>query len=224
MCIPSPEAVMASKATVRLANWQRHRDDPDYGEPYHHHDEYVDGSILTRAHIVAHFGQSIRQGVTSAIKWGYPRGITSRGQWTGLSAAFRSDDLVREIEALRAEPPRSATEIIQRLNHHVAGVGAATTSKLAYFAGVSAIEGRCLIYDSMVRRAIRARSDPEFADLKQIIGERDGDLLPYQHAATYGRYLQAAHAMAARLGVQGDQIELFLFIGRENAAALPPYP
>ena len=224
MCFPNPEAVLASGGKLKLANWDSHRDHACYGgQPYAHYEEYADKQDLTRVTVFADFDVSIRKGIISAIKWGYPSGAVRRN-WKGLSHAFRSDGLVREIEAMRNEPACSALEIAKRLNRAVKGISTATTTKLAYFARLEAAEGPCLIYDSMVRRAISARCDPEFADLKRIIGSRSGDLLPGQHATTYAAYLKAARAMAEGQNVQGDQIELFLFIGRENAAALPPYP
>lgn len=215
---------MDSNATVRLANWHKHRDDPRYDQPYPHHDEYADGQMLRRADVFAHFDQSIRKGIVSAIKWGYPRGRMPGGRWHPFSSAFRVKAFERHLEELQAAESRSATAIIATLNEVVPRIGTATTSKLAYFAGVTAAEGRCLIYDSMVRRAIRVRTDPEFAELKAMIVRRTGDLPPAEQVNTYGFYLQAVHGMAERLGVQGEQVELFLFLGRANAAALSLTP
>jgi hypothetical protein len=145
------------------------------------------------------------------------------GRWQPFSCAFRSTDFESYIEIFQTGGARPATEIVTRLNGVLPRIATATTSKMAYFAGLVADEGACLIYDSMVRRAIRARSDGEFTALKAIITRRKADLLPSEQAETYGLYLAATHAMAARLNVQGDQIELFLFLGRENAAALSPH-
>ncbi len=221
MCIPGLGQVMASHATVKRANWRRHREDPRYGQPYPHHDEYADGSILTRADVFGHFGQSIRKGIISAVKWGYPRGRMPGGRWQPFSCVFRTAAFGRIVEEVRsADSPQPATTIITTLNGVLPRIGTATTSKLAYFAGLTATEGPCLIYDAMVRRAIRVRSDPEFKELKSKIARRARDLLPAEQASTYGLYLQATHAMANRLGVQGEQVELFLFLGRANASAL----
>lgn len=223
MCIPSVEAVQASGSHFRCAAWHRHRTDLDYGgQPYEFVNDYQDGMWLSRADVFNHFGQSDRKGVISTIKWGYPKG-TARGNCKGFSDAFRSDRLVSAIAELRQNGPIPAAQLIAALNEQVTGISTSTTSKIAYFAGLEATEGACLIYDRMVCRAILCRSDPEFMQLRNILQQRDGDILPYQQVRTYGLYLTAAHAMAQRLGVTGAQIELFLFIGRENAAALPPY-
>jgi hypothetical protein len=224
MCIPSCSEVQSNNASVVWNNWENHRTDEDYGgRPYDYWDQYPNDLDLSRSDLFGHFNQSTRRGIISTIKWGYPRGKTPGGTWMGFSTAFRSDDLVNSIDTLQNSAARSAVSLVRRINRSVDGIGTATTSKLAYFAGLTTAEGPCLIYDSMVRRAIRVRGDKEFAALRQIVANRPvgQDLSPAQQIKTYGEYLRATHAMAKRLGVNGDQIELFLFRGRENADELP---
>ncbi len=218
MCVPKMDALLASGGRLVLDRWKDHL----FPTPYPHYADYValDGQMIDRSLVFTHYAEAPQKGITSAIKWGYPRGKLRRGMSDGFGRAFRSTELVDVIEGLRKTPDVTAPKLVSKLNRVVAGIGTSTTTKIAYFAGLSTKQGPCLIYDSMVRRAIRARSDPEFADLRKIIAREKDDLPVHKQASTYGDYLTATHAMADRLGVRGEQVELFLFIGRDNAAAL----
>jgi hypothetical protein len=222
MCVPKMDALLASGGRLVLERWKDHL----LPTPYPHHADYValDGKMIDRSLVFAHFEEDSQKGITSAIKWGYPKGKLRRGMSQGFGRAFRSKELVVEVEELRKTPDLTAPKVVRKLNKVVAGIGTSTTTKIAYFSGLSTKEGPCLIYDSMVRRAIRVRSDPEFADLRKVIAREKDDLPVHKQASTYGDYLTATHAMADRLGVRGEQVELFLFIGRDNAAALSLTP
>ena len=230
MTIPSAEDVMESVTVERfqLRNWKKHRDDelyPPGGYPFFASYAEYNGQRFTRRIVFEHFAQSAAKGVISAIKWGYPNGGRPGGIWRPFSAAFRSTGYVDAINELRVTPAPSAFAIVSRLNRIVPGVGTATTTKIAYFArlkssdGPGSVEIECLIYDSMVRRAIAHRHDPDFVDLRSELIHLLRDISPAAQEATYGLYLQSVHAAALRHRVRSDQIELFLFrFGR----GLPP--
>lgn len=218
--IPSLEEVAGSVTdeAFRLKNWQKHRGGRDENEPlYPHADEYGgrDGRAFTRADVFADFDDATEKGVISTIKWGYPKGGRPGGAWHSFSDAFRqSSQYAQAIDELRANP-QSAETVLVTLNRIVPGVGTATTSKIAYFAKLAANEGTCLIYDSMVRRATLASSDPAFGDLRSVLEGSKNDISPQAQERTYGLYLRAVGDVAARLNVTSPQVELALFrIGR----------
>lgn len=225
MTIPSFDDVMASVTdeAFNLRNWAKHRDDPRHKTgPYPFHDAYAafDGQRFTRRHVFEHFGQSPAKGVISAIKWGFPRGSGPGGKWHAFSDAIRTSGYVAVLEEVAALPSASPVTIVSRLNAVVSGIGTATTTKIAYFADLKARsasmpERGCLIYDQMVRRAIRKCEDPEFAELSAILRETPRDIWAAKQVATYGLYLEGAHLLAKRHKVTPAQIELMLFrVGR----------
>lgn len=205
----------ATDERYRDRNWNKHRSDVNFGgSVYDHSADFsaLDQQRFTRQMVFDHFATSDRKGVISAIKWGYPKGSLPGGKWRSFSAAFRSTAIAECIAELRATPA-TAVSTVANLNACVAGIGTATTTKLAYFAGLGTIEGhQCLIYDSMVRRAIRAIHMPEFAELAAIIRRTPRDLTPRQQEETYGLYLAGVHQLAADQEVAPDAIELSLFL------------
>lgn len=202
----------ATDESFRLKNWRKHRDDERHGSPYQHAADYgaFDGKRFTRAIVFEHFDTSDLKGVISTIKWGYPKGSLPGGGWHAFSDAFRSPSFSEALTALRATP-RSADETVTTLNRCVKGVGTATTTKIAYFARLTTAEGPCLIYDSMVRRAIAHSTEPEFADLKATLNRSKRDLAPGQQEHTYGLYITSVIAAAERRGVTPEVVELDLF-------------
>lgn len=207
----------ATDESFRLKNWRKHRDDERHGAPYQHAADYdaLDGQRFTRAIVFEHFDASDLKGVISTIKWGYPKGSLPGGSWHAFSDAFRSSSFSDALNSLRAQP-RSANETVAMLNRCVKGVGTATTTKIAYFARLTTNEGPCLIYDSMVRRAIAHSAEPEFANLKATLNRSKRELTPAQQERTYGAYITGVIAAAKRRGVTPEIVELDLFMsGRQ---------
>jgi hypothetical protein len=210
----------ATDESFWLKNWVKHRTDERHGSPYDHASDYdaLDGKRFTRAVVFEHFAESDRKGVISTIKWGYPKGSLPGGGWHAFSDTFRSPEFGGVLKALRAKP-RSGNETVAMLNKCVKVIGTATTTKIAYFARLRSDEGPCLIYDSMVRRAIAESPEPEFAELKATLTRSKGDLTPKRQEDTYGLYISSVMAAADRRGASPEQVELGLFTsGRE----LPP--
>lgn len=216
MPVSALNEVMSSGETYRPWNWKKHRDHDIYPTPYPHWTDYPELARLERHHVFTDFGTSLTKGTISAIKWGYPKGGLPGGRWKMFSTAFRSGAFEAKIVELRQKPDLSAVEIITALNSVQPGIKTATTSKLAYFAGLVAREGPCMIYDAMVRRAIRVRNDPEFAALRALLPVRDLTVLQQQE--TYGCYIQGLEAMARRCGTTPVQVEHFLFVVRQGGA------
>lgn len=207
----------ATDESFRLKNWIKHRNDERHGSPYDYASDYdaLDGQRFTRAVVFDHFAASDTKGVISTIKWGYPKGSLPGGGWHAFSDAFRSSSFGEALTALRAMP-RSANETVATLNRCVKGVGTATTTKIAYFARLMTNEGPCLIYDSMVRRAIAHSAEPEFANLKATLNRSKRDLTPSHQEGTYGLYITSVIAAANRRGVTPEVVELDLFTSGRN--------
>ncbi len=211
----------ATDESFRLKNWIKHRDDERHGSPYEHASEYesLDGQRFTRAAVFDHFATSDTKGVISTIKWGYPKGSLPGGGWHAFSDAFRCSSFGDVLKALRTRP-RSANETVAMLNGCVKGIGTATTTKIAYFARLTTHEGPCLIYDSMVRRAIAHNAEPEFADLKARLNRSTRDLTPVQQEGTYGLYIASVLAAAERRRESPEIVELDLFTSGRLLPAL----
>lgn len=218
--IPTREDVSESVTREKFhwGNWERHRTDvryPPIRYPYWEDYRALEGRRFTRQHVFAHFGESTRKGVISSIKWGYPTGGRPGGVWQPFSSAFRSDCLSDEVQTLRDGAPLLPKEIVFRLNRTLGGVGTATTTKIAYFARIRAYVGTetvsCLIYDSMVRRAIIQRHDEQFCELKDVLSRYRNDISPILQEQTYSLYLESVYAAAAAFKISAEQIELFLF-------------
>jgi len=223
--VPMPDktnvAQSATRDAFRYANWQKHRLDPRYNRTYPFADDYaeLDGQRFTREQVFADFNRSLDKGIISSIKWGYPTGGKPGGGWMAFSEAFRCPTFGKAIQAFRKTRSSSAHMLVSSLNSLVSGVGTATTSKIAHFAGLMVVGGgqelRCLIYDSMVRRAIKRLKIPEFEQLKSTLAIRKADIPPAIQELTYGSYLVAVEAFARCHSVEVDQVELWLFkVGR----------
>lgn len=206
----------------RSKNWIKHRTGLNGREEIYPHAadfEHLDGQLFTRTHVFDDFKVSIPKGVISTIKWGYPKGGRPGGPWLSFSNAFRTTDKFEAIIVdLKAEKA-SAEKVLKKLNGIVSGVGTATTSKIAYFAQLESEEGPCLIYDSMVRRAIVFSTDPALDEVRRELVRYKRDIAPPIQEATYGAYIRSVGKLADRLNVSPAQVELALFrYGRKQPA------
>lgn len=231
MEIPTREQVLESvtDAAFKTANWEKHR--RHYDRPYAYADAFddLDGGAFPRSRVFADFAVSDQRGVVSSIKWGYPRGGRPGGAWMAFSDAFRSSAHADAICHLR-KSRHTASDLIRTMNAVAEGIGTATTSKMVYFAKLRCEEGGCLIYDSMVRRALKLSCDPDIcedrhlAPIRKAVLNRERDLSPREQEDTYGVYIAALIASATERGVEPDQLELALFregrrIGKSKAAS-----
>jgi hypothetical protein len=219
--LPSNAEVMSSITVdiFSLANWKKHW---RAGEPYPGYREFTawDGRPLTRADVFQKFCEGDEVGILATLKWGFPRGAQRQAHGAFNRVIWAAGAFAEKLAEARRNPGLAASEIIRGLNEP--GIGASTTSKIAYFAGLRSSEGPCLIYDQMVRRAIRRLDDPEYSHLRAKLRRRNGDLTPSAQAETYGAYVTATHRAAKRLNVSSAQLELFLFrLGRAYTFSEP---
>jgi hypothetical protein len=221
IAIPTEIEVWESvtSASFRLDNWRKHLLDDRYGGhhyPYSQDFVALDSKPFSRRTVFKHFEESVSKGIISAIKWGYPTGGRPGGSWQAFSTAFRDMRYADLVGTLLAQEASLATSALVKLNAILPGIGTATTTKIAYFAGlkVEIEHGKiapCLIYDSMVRRAIKHGHEETFASLREVLNRHRRDLPPKQQQDTYASYLTCVCAFAEQRRVLPAQIELWLF-------------
>ena len=187
-----------------------------------------DGNKLYRRDVFAAAREDDLKGAVFALVWGYPAGHTdfrTRDQEVNLQAAMRNlEPVAHTIHSIRHYGCTDKNPL-KRLNENP-GLRTASTSKIAYFAGLEHKNSRCLILDQQVMRAILTEAYPELDDLRLALAKRD-------HAApfppgfesrmvdaprSYPVYISGMADLAARLDheFKVDEIERFLFeLGRE---------
>ncbi|MEY9741222.1 hypothetical protein ABIF65_000596 [Bradyrhizobium japonicum] len=210
---PTVTEMMSFGSEHNAKVWQKHRalmKDPSLLESVLQHCQSKTGK-LSRHHVFEIASTKPELGVIAAIVWGFPRGGTPGGRWKSFAHAF--DAALRFVELLAkfAAFATHATQAIEQLNQLVAGVGFATTTKIAYFAKTSFHEGPALIYDANVIKAITAAKNPftdAFPKTRSILGS--SNFYP-KATRSYGTYIEEASALAAHLQTTPDVIELALF-------------
>lgn len=183
--------------------------------------------VLTRGDVEAIFRRSHAAGVHATMVWGYPRGRFPGGR--GFARIFdQAETLGTLLATARAEtlPAGRICETFSSLANsdgHPIGMGPSTFTKLLYFAGVTAREGSCLIYDQRVMRAIAGSSlplpDDIWADTRRLLGPPVRHVPQGRHCASYGHFLKAAEDHGGRQSMTADDVELWLF---ENAPGVRP--
>jgi hypothetical protein len=187
----------------------------------------IEGSLL-RYHVRDAFQHSTHKGVIYSLVWGYPQGKTygmEDSKKENLKSAMRDPDLIVDmVDALRRFP-RSALDTVKLLNEQK-GLGIASTTKIAYFAGLDTRYGPCLIYDRQVTKALFKLPYRELADAKAALWadqKNDGpEKRMIDWAAgrdkSYSVYLDHAYQLARLVGrgTEGEDVERFLFVrGKE---------
>lgn len=186
------------------------------------------GKKLRRADVFAAAKESDEKGAIFALVWGYPDGHTdyrNRNLETSLQAAMGDiEGVARTIHSIRAYD-----DPVAKLNKHN-GLGAASTSKIAYFAGLEERGNQCLIFDMHVVRSILTQGFSELDSLRARMGL---PLIGNQYVKDFGGYVRkqvdkeanyrsyiegmAELTRALRYDFEADDIERFLFeLGKEH--------
>ncbi len=207
--------------------------EPEHGDPfkpaaweplenftlrYRREFEAIKGGILRR-HVFDKAQDNTLRGIWWALVWGYPGGKQAGDDKTLKRAMVNMESLAHEVDWLRKETP-DAAELLERLNQCRRGLSTASTTKVAYFAGLNTAQGKALIFDQQAIIAILTRGDPEFAPLlasKPFAkhahrSRKDRVNVALQQPAHYQEYVAHLHALAAQLGVKPDDIERFLYM------------
>ena len=143
------------------------------------------------------------------ILWGYPRGM--RGN--------HFSDLVRQMDLLESHLNvlRNSGNQISDWGSHWAkhfsnagsgaklmGLGLSTYSKYLYFLKTRVNGRRCLILDNVLIEVFKRRKFEEFASLQKISY--------FSAPKYYVQYLDLMESASAKLDVEMDQLEMFLFM------------
>lgn len=186
------------------------------------------GKKLRRADVFAAANESDEKGAIFALVWGYPDGHTdyrTRNRETSLQAAMGDiENVGRKIHSIKEE-----YEVVSKLNEHP-GLGTASTSKIAYFAGLKHYGNECLIFDMQVVRSILTQAYRELDMLREglkldLIGSSySGNFSKHvrdqvDDEAKYLAYIKCMPELRRSLGgeFESDDIERFLFeLGREH--------
>jgi hypothetical protein len=171
---------------------------------------------LTRQHVFDIGASDPAKGVIAAIVWGFPKGGLPGGQYKDFASVFcHAQKFADEIGRLGLDDNISPFEALSRLNSLQAGIGFATTSKLAYFARLKFHKMHALIYDANVIKAIKDDVlSGEFPNTRKLLGS--GKAFYHLGMPSYARFIEEANALATRTGVDPDQIEAKLFIAKAN--------
>lgn len=187
-----------------------------------------DGQRVTRADVFDLIAAKPRLAVMLTIVWGYPSGKINRHR-KPIDALFSNAGVVadRLAELQRAEP-LPAGALIRELNNRCGiGISTSTTSKLAYFFGLTTLEGACVIYDHRVINTIMEGTHLEFRGLRRTLpverlrNSRDLAIrlenARNQQTRSFAAYIATVNRLARRLSKLGpdvvtpDQVELALF-------------
>lgn len=209
--LPGRDAVLASGDVLNLNNWPA---------AFPFRDEFVagDGARFTRQDVFDAFDVSVEKGVIATILWGYQKGRLGGYGTQGIEAVFNDPKpLVDAVHRIRCTQELSSDEILRELNGAVLGISTSTTTKLAYFAGVTSADGPCLIYDIIVIRSLMNGPYAAFMGLGGVLPGNSRsdpmDAAKVRQHQTYGAYLARMSDVARSLGagIHPDQLELFLF-------------
>lgn len=209
--LPTRDAVLASGESLNLSNW------PD-DFPFRDEFASLDGARFTRQDVFDAFDTSVEKGVIATILWGYQKGRMGGFGTRGIEATFKDPKpLVDAVDRVRHAQQLTGDEVLRELNGAVPGISTSTTTKLAYFAGITSLDGPCIIYDTIVIRSLMNGPYAAFMDLSSVLpGKSRGDPMDaakFRQHKTYGVYLARMNDVARsfRAGIHPDQLELFLF-------------
>jgi hypothetical protein len=212
---------------INVENWRRYAASPEFRATFelildktrqlsvHPGSEH----IITRGDVADLLHQSPKDGVHATMVWGYPRGRFPGGR--GFSRIFDNAERLGELLTKARTERLPAGRICEVFSSFAdpggerIGMGPSTFTKLLYFAGVVAEEGRCLIYDQRVMRSIVGNAlqlpDEIWRETRQLLGPPVRLIPRVRHCASYGPFLSAATEHARRHGMTSDAVELWLF-------------
>jgi hypothetical protein len=166
---------------------------------------------LSRRHVFEMADAKPEWGVIGAIVWGFPRGSMPGGKWLAFAKAIELSTQFADTLAGFKDASPSAIKAVVQLNSLVAGLGFATTTKMAYFARLNLQEGPALIYDANVIKAITDPSkgwDRVFPKTRLILGPTGSHA---KGVLSYSSYIEEAAALAVKHNTTPEIVEVALF-------------
>lgn len=184
-------------------NWQSYPEVPRLlKEAGYTAEEIKAGFAISRQDIRKMFEKgNALSGIMLALIWGYPKGVVGPGNRKPLhSAVTHVNQIAAHLETFK-ENLSPATAVLTAMSF--AHIGLSTLSKILYFAGLEVEEGKLLIYDQMVMRALHRHQFEEY-----------GSWPKYGNNAqinSYPAFIKKTNAVAQVLGYGPDNIEYALF-------------
>lgn len=173
---------------------------------------------ILRQHVFAKAQGRTLRGIWWSLVWGYPRGKQAGDDKSLKIAMSDLANMAYVVDVLRNKTPE-ADKLLNSLNGARKGLSTASTTKIAYFAGLQTTQGPALIFDQQAATAIIERNDPEFAPLLQSAPfaryagkHRDVRVTTaLRRTEHYREYLAHMYKLSDDMGVAADDIERFLY-------------
>ncbi len=156
------------------------------------------------------------------LVWGYPKGRIQMSRPNMKRAVRSAGNAADAVNAMRTgNRLMPANSVLGSIHAVSSGIKTSTSSKIAYFAGLQAKEGQCLILDEKVivsilynrfdqlRPLIRKMLSRPQASYR-CLGEQIDDAIKRQ-AQSYGDYVRYMNRLAEKQGICPSELEAFLF-------------
>lgn len=205
-----PDEIGAQSFSYVPHNWREYSSVPMLlGEAGYSSVDIANGFSLSRKQLIEVFCQAVSaSSILLTAIWGYPKGRMPGGSRKPLQAILdHGAEIASKILSVKASD--SAEHILKILSYP--HVGVSTLSKILYFSGLACAEGRFLIYDQMVMRALNHHGFKEFPDWPAYSASRQ--------LLTYAVFLDKANRYADKFGCSPEHIEYALFL---EGRRLPP--
>jgi hypothetical protein len=194
--------VMAQSFSFTPKNWERYPEvDVALTKLGYTKEQRASGFSLSRRDVIEKLDSHVlASAVVLVLIWGYPRGVVGPGnQDTVRATLLAAQKMSDEIAAANGDS--TLDTVVSNLS--IPYVGISTLSKILYFSGLESQEGRALIYDQMVMRALHYYGFDEYGDWPDYKSGRQRQ--------TYTSFVLRTKAAAEKLGCTPDVIEYALF-------------
>lgn len=212
---------------VNFSNWKPTGDERKDGSwPLSAHPVYAEVGAhcgnLTRDFVRRTFSAACDdRAIIWTLVWGYPKGRIQISRVNMRSALASTGRIADAVTAMRDDTAIAANDALARIHDVSKGVKTSTSSKIAYFAGLRAREGQCLILDEKVIGSILYNRFDQLRPLirkmlscppgsYRCLGEQIADAKKRQ-AQIYGDYVWHMNRLAEKQGLAPDALEAFLF-------------
>ncbi|PVY29115.1 hypothetical protein C7413_11434 [Paraburkholderia silvatlantica] len=194
--------VMGQSFSFNPKNWERYLEvDVALAKLGYTEEQRASGFSLSRQAVIGMLqSHDLVHAAVLVLIWGYPRGVVGPGNQDTVRATLRAAQKIGD-EMATATGDSKLDVVISKLL--IPYVGISTLSKILYFAGLQTQEGRALIYDQMVMRALHYHRFDEYGDWPEY---KSG-----QQRQTYAHFVRRTKAAAEKLGCSPDVIEYALF-------------
>lgn len=136
--------------------------------------------------------------IVKVLMWGYPSG----GRGNNINEVLKEIDGLKEIfEKKSKNITKEDSFILFEQFSNIKGLGISTWSKLLFFFGISIESNKCQIFDTKV---VESLNRTQFYEFKKKGKWKHND-------QDYYEYIELVNRLSGDMGVQPEQIEVFLF-------------